>query len=169
MLVPVLISRGNDFSGNPLVKMTNQPHREWIYRQAFPLGQHVIGYEIQKVLAAVDWLQSTAQSQAKIGAAGYGEGGLIAFHAAAVDERLAACLVSGYFDRREELWQEPIERNVRGLLQEFGDAEIASLIAPRHLTVEHCRVPEVAGPPAVPPGRVGGAAPAGCGRRRRRR
>ncbi|MGO8748399.1 MAG: dienelactone hydrolase family protein [Thermoguttaceae bacterium] len=159
VLVPVLISRGNDFSGNPLVKMTNQPHREWIYRQAFPLGQHVIGYEIQKVLAAVDWLQSTAQSQAKIGAAGYGEGGLIAFHAAAVDERLAACLVSGYFDRREELWQEPIERNVRGLLQEFGDAEIASLIAPRHLTVEHCRVPEVAGPPAVPPGRVGGAAP----------
>ena len=46
-----------------------------------------------------------------------------------------------------------------GLLKEFGDAEIASPVAPRHLTIEHCRVPPVEGPPAVPPGRVGGAAP----------
>lgn len=159
VLVPMLISRASDFSGNPLVRMTNQPHREWIYRQAFPLGRHVIGYEIQKVLAAVDWLSVTAQGQARIGVAGYGEGGLIAFHAAAIDERVAACLVSGYFDRREDLWQEPIERNVWCLLKEFGDAEIASLVAPRHVTIEHCRVPRVEGPPAVPPGRIGGAAP----------
>ncbi len=159
VLVPVLISRANDFSGNPLLRMTNQPHREWIYRQAFPLGRHVVGYEIQKVLAAVDWLQATAKGQTKIGLAGYGEGGLAAFYAAALDERVAACLVSGYFDRREELWQEPIERNVWCLLKEFGDAGIASLVAPRHLTIEHCRVPPVEGPPAVPPGRVGGAAP----------
>jgi dienelactone hydrolase len=159
VLVPTLISRANDFSGNPRVRMTNQPHREWIYRQAFPLGRHVIGYEIQKVLSAVDWLQATAEGKARIGVAGYGEGGLMAFAAAALDERVAACLVSGYFDRREELWQEPIERNVWCLLREFGDAEIASLVAPRHLTIEHCRVPRVEGPPPVPPGRVGGAAP----------
>jgi dienelactone hydrolase len=159
VVVPVLISRASDFSGNPVVRMTNQPHREWVYRQAFPLGRHVIGYEIQKVLAAVDWLQATAAGQTPIGLAGYGEGGLIAFAAAAIDERVSACLVSGYFDRREGLWQEPIERNVWCLLKEFGDAEIASLVAPRGLTIEHCRVPRVDGPPPVPPGRVGGAAP----------
>ena len=42
--------------GNPLgSKMTNQPHREWIYRMAFEVGRHVIGYEVQKVRAAVGW------------------------------------------------------------------------------------------------------------------
>src|SRR5690606_14022753 len=37
---------------------------------------------------------------------------------------------------------EPIYRNVWGLLTEFGDAEIASLIAPRALVVEHAGLPE---------------------------
>ena len=35
-----------------------RPHREWIYRQAFHMGRHVIGYEVQKVLAAVDWFKA---------------------------------------------------------------------------------------------------------------
>ena len=34
-----------------------------------------------------------------------------------------------------------------GLLKEFGDAELASLIAPRALIVEASRGPEIAGPP----------------------
>ena len=67
----------------------------------------------------------------KIGVAGYSEGGLIAFYAAAVDKRIDAVLVSGYFNSRQRVWDEPIYRNVWGLLSEFGDAEIASLIAPR--------------------------------------
>src|SRR5262249_22846298 len=56
VVVPVLINRGDTWSGNTeLGRFTNQPHREWIYRQAFELGRHLIGYEVQKVLAAVDW------------------------------------------------------------------------------------------------------------------
>src|SRR5262249_26266946 len=54
VLVPTLISRDDTFSGSPDVRYTNQPHREFIYRQAFEMGRHVIGYEIQKILAAVD-------------------------------------------------------------------------------------------------------------------
>src|SRR5205807_9861662 len=42
-------------------------------------------------------------------------------------------------------------------LQEFGDAEIASLIAPRALIVEHSLVPKVDGPPKPREGRSGGA------------
>jgi hypothetical protein len=38
--------------------MTNQPHREWIYRPAFELGRHIIGYEVQKILALVDWFRA---------------------------------------------------------------------------------------------------------------
>ena len=101
----------------------------------------------------------------KIGVAGYAEGGLIAFYAAALDPRIEAVLVSGYFDSRQRLWEEPIYRNVFGLLQEFGDAEIASLIAPRALIVEHSAVPKVDGPPAPREGRSGGCAGKAAARR----
>jgi hypothetical protein len=30
-------------------------NREFIYRSAYELGRHVIGYEVEKVMAAVDW------------------------------------------------------------------------------------------------------------------
>ena len=55
VLLPVLIDRTARWSGHPDIKMTDQPHREWIYRQAYQMGRHIIGYEVQKVLAAVDW------------------------------------------------------------------------------------------------------------------
>jgi hypothetical protein len=29
--------------------------RQFLYSSAFELGRHLIGYEVQKVLAAVDW------------------------------------------------------------------------------------------------------------------
>ena len=162
VLVPTLISRSDEFSGNPLVSYTNQPHREFVYRMAFEMGRHVIGYEVQKVLSAVDYFARRNESTGDdlpIGVVGVGEGGLIALHSAAVDPRIDASLVCGYFQMREGVWEEPIYRNVWSQLTEFGDAEIASLIAPRPLVIEACAVPEVAGPPAVRAGRRGGAAP----------
>jgi dienelactone hydrolase len=174
VLVPALIDRQDTWSGNAIVgRLTNQPHREWIYRQAFELGRHVIGYEVQKVLAAVDWFareRTNAQSrfigpasptghEPRIGVAGYAEGALIAFYSAALDARIDAALISGYYDSRQKIWEEPIYRNVFGLLHEFGDAEIASLIAPRSLLVEHSESPKIDGPPQPRAGRGGGAAP----------
>ena len=156
VVVPLLINREDTYSGNSTIgRVTNQPHREFIYRMAYQLGRHIIGYEVQKVLSLVDWMAST---EAPIGVIGYGEGGLIALHSAAVDTRIQAAAVSGYFQSRQEVWREPIYRNVWGLLHEFGDAEIASLIAPRPLVIEASIGPEVAGPPPVRDGR-GGAAP----------
>src|ERR1019366_533189 len=123
-----------------------------IYRQAYALGRHIIGYEAQKVLGAVDWFESTqAAGHEAIGVAGYAEGGLLALYAAAPAPRIQAALVSGYFDSRQRLWQEPLYRNVFGLLAEFGDAEIASLIAPRKLVVEYSDAPQITGPPAATP------------------
>src|ERR1035437_3769189 len=92
VLVPVLIDRQDTWSGNAHIKrFTNLPNREWIYRQAYELGRHIIGYEVQKVSAAVDFFegrrQKTEGRKPKIGVAGYGEGGLIAFYAAALDRR----------------------------------------------------------------------------------
>jgi dienelactone hydrolase len=156
VFVPALISRSDTFSGTAEInRFTNQPHREWIYRQAYQLGGHIIGYEIQKVLGLVDWLASRGES--KIAVAGWGEGGLIGFYSAALDRRISAALVSGYFGPRETLWREPIYRNVFGLLREFGDAEIATLIAPRALIVEYSEAPAIAGPPTPRQGRNGAA------------
>ncbi|HUR46996.1 MAG TPA: prolyl oligopeptidase family serine peptidase [Candidatus Saccharimonadales bacterium] len=159
VLVPLLIDRADTDSGSErLRRFTNQPHREWIYRQAYEMGRHIIGYEVQKVLAGLDALSRYGPSTAPLGLAGYSEGGLIALYSAALDPRVQSTLVSGYFNSRQNLWDEPIYRNVFGLLREFGDAEIATLIAPRKLVVEQSDVAEVAGPPAARQGR-GGAAP----------
>jgi dienelactone hydrolase len=156
VLVPSLIDRADTWSGNPGFRMTNLPHREYLYRAAFELGRHVIGYEVQKVLAAID-LFSLAPSHPPIGVIGYGEGGLLALASAAVDPRIHATVVSGYFGPKERLWEEPIYRNVWAYLREFGDGGLAMLIAPRSLIIEASKGPEVAGPPRPHNGRSGAA------------
>ncbi|HYT94696.1 MAG TPA: hypothetical protein VEL76_38625 [Gemmataceae bacterium] len=157
VLIPTVIDRSDRWAGN-LKRgwLTNQPHREFVYRMAFEMGRHIIGYEVQKVLAAVDWL-TRDKDHPPVGVLGYGEGGLLALYSAAIDERITAACVSGYFGPREELWQEPIYRNVWGLLTEFGDAELAMLVAPRRLVVEYRGVPDVQGPPPPRKGRSGAA------------
>ncbi len=70
VLIPVIISRAFLFPG----KEQQQTYREWIYRQAFHMGRHIIGYEVQKVLSAIDWFKQS-DKDLKIGVAGYCEGG----------------------------------------------------------------------------------------------
>src|SRR5579872_3297535 len=156
VLVPVLIDRRDTWSVIPGIGMTNQPHREWIYRMAFEVGRHIIGYEVQKVLAGVDWFTQENNSHVlPIGIAGYGEGALLALYSAALDPRIQATLVSGYFQSRQEVWKEPVYRDVWALLHEFGDAELTSLIAPNALIVEASRGPQVSGPPPATKERAG--------------
>lgn len=149
VLIPTLVSRQKLETEDARLKRSDQTHREWLYRQAFHMGRHIIGYEVQKVLAAVDWLEvRNAQQQTSrrpIGVAGYGEGALIAFYAAAIDARIDATLISGYFDSRDDVWSQPIYRNVWSLLKRFGDAEIASLILPRKLIIEYSESPTIVG------------------------
>lgn len=149
VLVPVVINRAHTWSGVPEIAMTNMTHREWLYRQAYFMGRHIIGYEVQKILAAVDFFET--ESDLPVGVAGYGEGGLLALYAAAADTRIDAAWVSGYYQEREQAWQEPVYRNVYGLLQEFGDAGIASLVAPRGLIIEACQGPETRQPEPLTP------------------
>ena len=124
VLAPVLIDRNTTWSGNPKIRMTSQSHREFIYRMTFPLGRHIIGYEVQKVLAAVDWL--TAQ-HARLPLEVYGrrEGALIGVYAAAVDPRIAKVAVSEYPSPRADLWKQPIDRNVWRALQDFDESAVA--------------------------------------------
>ncbi|MFM2143044.1 MAG: hypothetical protein RLZZ476_1588 [Verrucomicrobiota bacterium] len=143
VVIPALISRDSEFSTNDKFGVkTNCSHREWIYRQSYELGRHLIGYEVQKALAVVDWFKTQPQ-QVPVLIAGIGEGGMLALHAAAIDERIDSVYSAGYFAPREGVWEEPIERNVFGLLRDFGDAEIASLIAPRPMVLQHLFYPKI--------------------------
>lgn len=140
VIVPTPVSRERKLRAPPgRAGGANLTNREYVYRAAFEMGRHLIGYETQKVLALVDWLESQPEADDRAVptlAFGYGEGGLIALAAAAIDTRLDGCGVSGFFGPRERVWEQPIDRNVFGLLEQFGDAELATLVAPRPLTIE---------------------------------
>lgn len=111
--------------------------RSWLFRLAYQTGHHPIGSEVQQVSSAYDFLATLpAVDSRRIAVAGRGQGGLLALYATALDDRIQAALVSGYFDRREKLYEEPEDRIVWRLLIHFGDAEIASMASPRELLLE---------------------------------
>jgi dienelactone hydrolase len=157
VVIPTLINRQDKWSGSArLGRFTNQTHREFVYRMAFEMGRHVIGYELDKVLSAVDWF-CQEPAHPPIGVCGYGEGGLLALYSAAIDTRIDATVVNGHFQPREKLWEEPIYRNVWTLLREFGDAEIARLVAPRTLIIEPSIYDLATTAPKARDGRAGAA------------
>lgn len=157
VLVLTLIDRRDSGSANPRIgRATNQPHREFVYRMSFEMGRHIIGYELQKILGAVDWFCRTP-GHAAVGVCGYGEGGMLALYAGAIDPRIDAVAVSGYFGPREAVHDEPIYRNVWRLLREGTDVDLATLIAPRGLVVANLQPPAADGPPSPRPGRAGAA------------
>lgn len=126
VVVPVIISREMKKRRG----RANLSNREFLYRSAFELGRHLIGYEIQKILAVVDWYkESTPELQ--VGVWGTGEGGMLSLYAAALDSRIDKVAVDDFLGGREKNWQYPISRNVFGLLSDFGDAEVLTLITPR--------------------------------------
>jgi dienelactone hydrolase len=136
VLIPTLIDRDDKYSGNARMnRWTNFTHREWIHRMAYEMGRTLTGYEVQKVLAAVDWFEKQ-DPNLKCGVIGHGDGGMIALYAGAMDERIAATKSTGYFDSREKLWEEPIDRNAWDRVREFGDAELAVMIQPRQFFVD---------------------------------
>ncbi|MDO5567362.1 MAG: hypothetical protein Q4G59_11945, partial [Planctomycetia bacterium] len=63
--------------------------------------------------------------------------------------RIDSVQVAGYFDKRESMWKQPMDRNVFGLLTDFGDAELAAMVYPRKVLIETGTGPEeIITPPA---------------------
>jgi dienelactone hydrolase len=111
--------------------------RNWLFRLGYQVGQHLIGSEVQQVLSAVTMLSAQSQVDSKrIAVAGEGQGGLTAFYASALDDRIAATVVSRHFGNRERAFDEPEDRTLWKQLVRFGDAEVAAMIAPRVLIVD---------------------------------
>lgn len=138
VFVPEVIQRTEE-ARNGRVVVSDQ---EFLYRSSFVLGRHPLGYQVQVVQSLIDAIKAK-QTNMKIGLAGWGEGGWIALHTAALDDRVSEVLVAGHFQQREEIWKEPIHRNFQGLLLQFGDAELVAMIAPRKVLIDAVEGPMV--------------------------
>lgn len=156
LLLPVTISRTMQKRHSPYSDHGPElTHREYLYRPAFEMGRHLIGYELQTVFSLIDWIDqsSPAEGLPAISVIGHGDGGMLALYAAALDTRIGTAAISGCFGNGDQIWNQPIDRNVFGLLKDFGDAQLAAMVAPRRLLIGN-----TPGPRAEFPGR--GGAPA---------
>lgn len=138
VIIPQVASRHREARLGRAV-MTDQ---EYLYRSAFILGRHLLGYHVHQNMAAVDVFKKIMPDR-PILVAGWGEGGWIALATGVCDTRIDVTCVSGHFGPRETVWEEPIHRNVHGLLKQHGDAQLAALIAPRRLVIDPIPGPDV--------------------------
>jgi dienelactone hydrolase len=132
VLIPCLIDRSPRFD--------RYSGREVLWRAAYEMGRTPPGYDIQRALAAADWL--AARGAKTLGIAGWGEGGGIALHAGALDSRFAAVHVAGYFAPHDALENEPIDRNAFGYTLNFGAAEVAALLPADRLSIDDAGFPQ---------------------------
>lgn len=152
VIAPVILNRDTKDSVNERFGIkTNVPRREWIHRQAYLLGRTLTGYETEKLLALADALTSDASDHPVLGVIGQGEGGWLALHAAALDERFNSIWLAGCFTSRDHLWEEPLDRNTFGYLNDFDAAEEGALIAPRRMLISLLTPPSNSATVAAPP------------------
>ena len=118
--------------------------REVLWRAGFEMGRSLTAYDLQTVLALVDWLNRTPEDEKlPVAVVGTGESGRLALMAAAIDPRIDAVMVEGCLGPMENQWDEPIDRTVFALLREFGTAELVSMIAPRRVVWSESGWPKV--------------------------
>ena len=126
--------------------------RTQLHRIALEYGRTLMGLEMFVLSRAVDLLRSLpGVDPQRIGMYGLSQGGQSALYFPALDTRVAATVVSGYFNERFGKQLIPSERYtayigteeedkfLMGRLAFCGDPELASLICPRPLFVEHGR------------------------------
>lgn len=111
-----------------------------INRMAIPLGQTVIGMWVWDLMRLVDYISTREDCNAeKIACAGLSGGGMQTLWLTALDDRVKACIVSGYFYGFEEalLEMNNCSCNYAPHVWECVDAgDIGALIAPKDFIIE---------------------------------
>ncbi|MGB8477858.1 MAG: glycoside hydrolase family 20 zincin-like fold domain-containing protein [Acidobacteriaceae bacterium] len=131
--VPITVERKTDY---PFGQRWGVNRRQLLYRLGFIVGRTLVGMEVQQVLALRDYLEKRfGIGGEEIDLLGLRQGGMTALYAGAVDGQFGIVSVVDYFQQPEARRQEPADRIIYGELKEFGDAEIAGLIAPGRLEV----------------------------------
>jgi dienelactone hydrolase len=107
---------------------------------AFHLGASVVGMRVHDGLRLVDYLETRPELDTRrLGAMGISGGGMHTFFSTCLDERIRACVVSGYFCtfRDSILAMSHCACNFVPGLGTFGEMyDLAGLIAPRPMLVE---------------------------------
>jgi len=107
---------------------------------AFMLGKSVLGMRVRDNLRLVDYLETLPEADTgRLGAMGISGGGMLTFFHTALDLRVRACVVSGYFSsfRDSILAMHHCSCNfVPGLLKLGEMEDLVGLILPRPLLVE---------------------------------
>jgi dienelactone hydrolase len=107
---------------------------------ALMLGKSMVGLRVRDAMRLVDYLGTLPEADAdRIGAMGISGGGMLTFFHTALDPRVRACVVSGYYSsfRDSILAMHHCTCNfVPGLLQIGEMADIVGLILPRPMLVE---------------------------------
>ena len=104
------------------------------------LGGSVLGLRVLDTKRLIDYLQTRKEMDTlRLGMMGISGGGMLAFFGTAVDERVKACVISGYFCTFKDsvLAIKHCHCNYVHGLHEFGEmSDIVGLIAPRPMLVE---------------------------------
>ena len=107
---------------------------------ALLLGETMIGWRVWDAIRSLDYLATrTEVDPARLGIMGISGGGTTAFFSAALDDRIKAAIVSGYFNTfRDSILSKShcIDNYIPGVLRYGEMYDIAGLIAPRAMFVE---------------------------------
>lgn len=123
--------------------------RQRLYRKSMLMGQRLMGLEMFKISRVVDYLQTLPDVDfERIGIYGLSQGGQTALWASAIEERIAATVVSGFFNQRTDKMVKKSphytayidtneeDKHYFGQVLEFSDSDIGSLICPRPIFIE---------------------------------
>ena len=107
---------------------------------ALLLGQTMIGWRVWDAIRSIDYLATRPEVEAdRLAVMGISGGGATSFFTAALDHRMKAAVVSGYFCTfRDSIFsiQHCIDNYIPGILRYAEMYDVAGLIAPRSLFVE---------------------------------
>ncbi len=107
---------------------------------ALMLGETMVGWRVWDAIRAIDYMQSRPEVDPnRIGIMGLSGGGTTALFTACVDTRIAATVVSGYYDTFAAsilAMDHCVDNYIPGLLNTTEMPDLAGLIAPRPFFVE---------------------------------
>jgi dienelactone hydrolase len=107
---------------------------------AFHLGGSVVGLRVQEAFRLVDWLEMRPEvDMSRLGAMGISGGGMHTFFSTCLDERIRACVISGYYSTFKEsvLAMSHCACNFIPGLYRFGEMyDLIGLVAPRPVLIE---------------------------------
>ena len=127
--------------------------RNWLYRKAMLMGENLFGAEMFMLSRVADYLQgpdcAAFADPERIGFYGLSQGGMAALYFPALDQRVKVSVMTGHFYWLKVKMVVPGEgyeayiclneedKFIQGELLEFSEADIASLICPRHFCIEY--------------------------------